>query len=151
MSTASTTPSASRTEILTERLTTLMAERDQVAASTRTSGAGDIADRATDVEASIQLQLLDERIHALELEVAESREDHHVDGVVSVGDTVTLDLGDGPEVFVVGSVEQAAAGVETVTPTSPLGKAILGASVGATVDYSPRTGLKLQATVVSVA
>jgi len=146
----STTPTASRTEILASRLATLLAERDQVAAATRTSGTGDIADRATDVEASIHLQLLDERIHALELEVADSRENHHVDGVVSIGDTVTLDLGDGPETFVVGSVEQAAAGVETVTPASPLGKAILGAAVGSTVVYTPRTGLKLNATIVDV-
>jgi transcription elongation factor GreA len=141
-----TTPVDTRA-VLEERLAEMRAERDEAQAETRAESGGDLADRATNVEASIRLSLLDERIASLELELAESI--HHVDGVVSLGDTVELDLGDGPETFVVGSVEQAAAGVETVTPTSPLGRAILGAAVGATVTYSPRKGVLLEATVVS--
>jgi transcription elongation factor GreA len=109
---------------------------------------GDVADRATNVEASIRLQLLDERIALLELEIDERQRARQAgtadDGVVSVGDAVRLDLGDGPEEYVVGSVEQAAAGVPTVTPGSPLGRAILGAEVGATVTYEPRRGVRLE-------
>ena len=69
--------------------------------------------------------------------------------MVSIGDVVTLDLGEGPETYLVGSVEQAAAGVDTVTPLSPLGKAIVGAEVGETVTYQPRRGVTLTATIVA--
>ncbi|CAN5556370.1 GreA/GreB family elongation factor [soil metagenome] len=143
------TASPSRTEVLTTRLATLREEHDQLVAANIREASGDVADRATDVETSIRLQLLEERIATLELEIADARTDHHVDGVVSVGDSVVLDFGDGPESFVVGSVEQAAAGIDTVTPSSPLGQAIIGAAVGTTVTYSPRSGLSLQATIVS--
>ncbi|WP_134767605.1 GreA/GreB family elongation factor [Nocardioides sp. 1609] len=149
---ASTAPTASTSgalAVLHERLTALQAERDQAQAETRAEAVGDIVDRATNVEASIRLSLLDERIAALELDIAEVEAAEHVDGVVSLGDTVVIDLGDGPESFVVGSVEQAVAGIETVTPSSPLGLAILGAAVGSTVSYAPRKGLSLSATIVS--
>ena len=142
------TSSDART-ILAERLDALRAERDQVHTESRLESAGDVADRATNVEATIRLQLLDERIATLELEIERASRHQHTDGVVSVGDVVTLDLGDGPETYVVGSVEQAVAGVDTVTPASPLGRAIIGAEVGSTVTYSPRPGLSLSATVVS--
>ena len=143
------TTQADRLAVLEDRLTALRAERDQAQAETRAEAVGDVVDRATNVEASIRQSILEERIAALELEIAAAQHDEHIDGVVSVGDSVTLDLGDGPETFVVGSVEQAVAGVETVTPTSALGRAILGAAVGSTVTYSPRKGVSLKATIVS--
>jgi len=143
------TTHADRLAVLEDRLTALRAERDQAQAETRAEAVGDVVDRATNVEASIRQSILEERIAALELEIAAAAHEEHIDGVVSIGDSVTLDLGDGPETFVVGSVEQAVAGVETVTPTSALGRAILGAAVGSTVSYSPRKGVQLKATIVS--
>jgi transcription elongation factor GreA len=137
-------------EILRERLAALRAERESVQADSLIVATGDAADRATNVEATIRVQLLDERIDALQTEIEESGRRQHTDGVVSVGDVVTLDLGDGPEQYLVGSVESAAAGVDVVTPSSPLGRAIVGASVGDTVTYKPRRGVTLSATVVSV-
>ncbi|WP_134739652.1 GreA/GreB family elongation factor [Nocardioides sp. 503] len=137
-------------EILRERLATLRAERDAVQTDSLIVATGDAADRATNVEATIRVQLLDERIDALQTEIEESGRRQHTDGIVSVGDVVTIDLGDGPEQYLVGSVESAAAGVDVVTPSSPLGRAILGASVGDTVTYKPRRGVTLSATVVSV-
>ncbi|CAN5486945.1 hypothetical protein BH09ACT12_BH09ACT12_24170 [soil metagenome] len=145
--TATATP---HNDLLETRLSELRAERDAALAETRQEAVGDIVDRATNVEASIRLGSLDERIAALELEIDESRRVEHIAGVVTLGDEVVLDLGDGPESFVVGSVERVAAGVEAVTPSSPLGQAILGASVGATVKYAPRRGVTLNATIVSV-
>ena len=68
---------------------------------------------------------------------------------MSVGDVVTLDLGDGDETYVVGSVEQAVAGVDTITPGSPLGQAIVGAEVGSTVTYEPRRGVSLDVVIRS--
>lgn len=143
------TSTTAGSNLLTDRLAALRDEREQVLAESRLEAVGDVADRATNVEATIRLQLLDERIATLELEIERVGRQQHTDGVVSVGDVVTLDLGDGPETYVLGSVEQAAAGVDTVTPGSPLGQAILGAEVGTTVTYSPRSGVKLTATVVA--
>lgn len=145
------TPDLDRLSVLRDRLTELHAERDQAHAETRIEAVGDVADRAANVEASIRLSLLDERIAALELEIADAQRTDRVEGVVDVGATVVLDLGDGPETFVVGSVEQAAAGLDTITPTSPLGAAILGTKGGDTVEYSPRKGVTLRATILSAA
>jgi len=135
-------------ELLTHRLELLRAERASAMTDSLRDTTGDAADRATNVEASIRLQLLDERIALLELEILELRSAPHHDGIVNIGDTVSLDLGDGPEAYVVGSVEQASAGVPTVTPGSPLGRAIVGAAVGSTVTYEPRRGVRLEARIL---
>jgi transcription elongation factor GreA len=145
-----TTAAADSVTLLTDRLDALRAERTDVLAETRLQNTGDIADRATNVEALIRLQLLDERIATLELEIAESLTREHVEGVVSVGDVVTIDLGQGDETYLVGSVEQAAAGVDTITPGSPLGRAIVGAEVGSTVSYQPRRGVTLDVVIRSI-
>jgi transcription elongation factor GreA len=144
--TKTATPTSS--DLLTSRLAELRAERDGALGDSLLEANGDVADRATNVEATIRLQLLDERIALLEREVDDSRRRPHTDGVVSVGDVVTLDFGDGSETYVLGSVEQALAGVDTVTPGSPLGQALLGAAVGESVDYSPRPGTTLSVRVV---
>lgn len=136
-----TLPVADSTTLLTDRLQALRAERAELLAETRLQTAGDIADRATNVEALIRLQLLDERIATVELEIAEGLRREHVEGVVSVGDVVVIDLGQGDETYLIGSVEQAVAGVDTITPGSPLGRAIVGAAVGSTVSYQPRRGV----------
>jgi transcription elongation factor GreA len=139
-----------RVGLLKERLTLLRGERADVLRESLLVANGDLADRATNVEATIRLGLLDQRIADLEVEITEASHHHHTDGVVSVGDVVTVDLGDGDETYLIGSVEQAAAGVDTITPGSPLGRAIVGAAVGATVTYEPRTGVTMSATVRSV-
>jgi transcription elongation factor GreA len=135
-------------DLLTQRLDLLRTERTEALTDSLRDTTGDLADRATNVEASIRLQLLDERISLLELEIDQLRRSPRAEGVVSVGDRVTLDLGDGPEEYVVGSVEQAAAGVPTVTPGSPLGRAIVGAEVGSTVTYEPRRGVRLEVRIL---
>ncbi len=138
------------TIVLTQRLDTLRVERAALSAEIRLDTHGDAADQATNVEALIRLQLLDERIAAAQLEIAELRSRPQVEGVVSHGNVVTLDLGEGDETYVVGSVEQVAAGVDTVTPGSPLGRAILGAEVGSTVTYAPRRGVTIEVAIRSV-
>ncbi len=138
-----------RVSLLSERLSLLRAERDGVFHQTLLVANGDLADRATNVEATIRLRLLDERIASLELEIAESRHHHHTDGMVSIGDVVTVDLGEGDETYLIGSVEQASAGVDTITPGSPLGRAIVGTSVGTTVAYEPRPGVPMNVTIRS--
>jgi transcription elongation factor GreA len=140
--------SPSTLDLLSQRLDLLRAERATALGDSLRDTSGDIADRATNVEASIRLQLLDERISLLELEIDGLKRSRPADGVVSVGDRVRLDLGDGPEEYVVGSVEQAAAGVPTVTPGSPLGRAIVGAEVGSTLTYEPRSGVRLEVRIL---
>jgi transcription elongation factor GreA len=137
------------TTLLTHRLDSLRAERVGALAETRYEKRGDAADQATNVEALIRLQLLDERIAYVELEIAESMRRQHVDGVVTIGDVVTLDLGQGDETYLFGSVEQTAEGIDTITPGSPLGQAILGAEVGSTVTYVPRRGVTLDVVIKS--
>jgi transcription elongation factor GreA len=133
--------------LLNQRLDVLREERAKVLSEATLEASGDVADRATNVEALIRLQLLDERIALLELEIADSRLRPHPQGIVSLGDVVTLDLGDGDETYLVGPVEHAYAGVDTITPMSPLGKAILGAEVGSTVEYQPRPGKSMKAVI----
>ena len=104
--------------------------------------------RSGEVSSRELVTLYLERITRLELEIDQLSRSRRADGVVSVGDRVRLDLGDGPEEYVVGSVEQVAAGVPTVTPGSPLGRAIVGAEVGSTVSYEPRTGVRLEVRIL---
>ena len=143
-------PGTDSSSLLVERLEVLRTERAALLHETLLEASGDLADRAANVEATIRLRLLDERIASLELEITESRFRSHADGVVSIGDAVTVDLGEGDETYLVGSVEQAAAGVDTITPLSPLGRAILGAAVGATVTYQPRPGVTGSVTIRSI-
>jgi len=59
-----------------------------------------------------------------------------VDGTVRVGATVTIDFGDGDtEQYLVGNIEEKRDGVEIVSPDAPLGRALLGRSVGEAVAY----------------
>jgi transcription elongation factor GreA len=139
---------ADRAELLVSRLAALRGERTDVLGENLLAANGDLADRATNVEASIRMQLIDERIATLELEIEDSRHRRHHEGVVSVGEVVTLDLGEGPETYLFDSVEHAAAGTDVVTPTSPLGRAILGATVGSKLTYAPRRGLVRSVTIL---
>ena len=143
---------ATRHQVLTRRLDALHVQRRQVQAEIAPTMVGDDADRATNVDGHVRLAMLDDRIAAVELARAEAarRPDEDAAGVVSEGHVVTVDLGDGPETFLFASVEQAAAGDDVITPGSPLGRALAGAAVGATVEYRAAKRTR-QATVVAVA
>jgi transcription elongation factor GreA len=151
---ATLTPAA-RHEVLTARLARLRAERHDILAEIAPVGVGDDADRATNVDGHVRLAMLDQRIAAVEAELAEtelSRGRSAVDeGTVAIGKVVTVDLGDGPETYLLGTVEEAGDGVDVITPSSPLGKVLQGAQVGATVSYAARPGRMLQATLLAVA
>ena len=62
--------SIDRVSLLTERLSQLRAERADVFRDSLLVANGDVADRATNVEATIRLGLLDERIAGLEVEIS---------------------------------------------------------------------------------
>lgn len=143
---------ATRRDTLTARLTELQAERDQALTETIPVGDGDMADRATNVNGHVRLAMLEERIAIVEQELAAFRETstRSAGSGVSVGDMLTLDLGDGPETFLLGSVDEATDSFDVITPNSPLGKALLGARVGSSVSYRTRPGRKLSARIIAV-
>jgi transcription elongation factor GreA len=147
-----TTATHPRTASLVARLERLQAERAEVMGELFVSNGGDTADRATNFDANARLTLLEQRIAAVEAELADlaSGVRSKSSSGVSVGDVVTVDLGDGPEPYLYGSVEQAGDGMDVITPASPLGRAIDGATVGATVTYRTRAGRELSATIVAI-
>lgn len=55
--------------------------------------------------------------------------------VVAVGTTVTVRDQFGEDTFLVGSIEEKREGVEVISPTSPLGEALLGKRAGDAVEY----------------
>jgi transcription elongation factor GreA len=126
-----------RHDLLVDRLASLQEQREQVQLEVAPQTVGDDADRATNVDAHVRLAMLDDRIAAVEAELAYGgrRKERTDADPVDVGDVVTVDFGDGPEDFLLGSVEEAGAGVDVITPGSPLGRALVGSSVGATVEY----------------
>lgn len=141
-----------RPDQLANRLTTLREERDRALAEVIPANLGDAADRASNVDAEVRLAMIDQRIAVLEVELDAARRGAQQadDGVVSEGDTVTVDLGDGPETFLVGAVEAAPDGVEVITPRSPLGQALLGARAGDTVTYRTASRRTLHANVLAI-
>jgi transcription elongation factor GreA len=145
-----TTTAASRRHALTARLAQLQADRDNALAEVIPEGSGDSADRATNVDARIRLEMLEQRIASVESELSAPPVRRPADGRVAEGDLVTVDLGDGPETFLLASIEQADDGARVITPGSPLGQALLGAAVGARVHYVAGSRRTLQATVVAL-
>jgi len=123
------------------------------AESTVTGGTGDAADRAGNVEAIIRLEDLDARIAALHNQLAAPPAGETTGDTVQVGSRVGIRFGkdEAPEDFLVGFLEQSGAGIEVITPSSPLGRALLGAVAGADVSYRAAAGKVLTATLVTVA
>jgi transcription elongation factor GreA len=74
------------------------------------------------------------------------------DGTVSVGIVVELryDGDDDTEKYLLGSIEERQEGVEVLSPGSPIGKALLGASSGDTVSFESPAGGMFSVEVVSV-
>ncbi len=74
------------------------------------------------------------------------------DGVAGPGMVVTVrfDGDDEEESFLIGSREEAeTAGIEVYSAASPLGRALTGASEGATVEYETPTGKTMKVTLVN--
>ena len=65
-------------------------------------------------------------------------------GVVGPGTIVTIvydgDAEDDAERYLVGHIEERARGLDVISPTAPLGAALLGARAGDTVAYEAPTG-----------
>jgi transcription elongation factor GreA len=71
---------------------------------------------------------------------------------LAVGDQITLRFGEDKttETFLIGSIEQSRPGLDVITPTSPLGAALLGPRTGDTVTYRAGVGGSITAHVVAI-
>lgn len=103
---------------------------------------GDIRENADYDAAKNDQGLMEARIRQLEhiLHVAEVREVEHSDSVV-VGSIVTVVDSDGDEMeFFVAPAENRQPGILLASPSSPLGAALMGATVGDEVSYEAPGG-----------
>ena len=129
---------------LQEELSALEAERGrllELVAGTEGKDPADQADRTMrefDVEqVDVRIRRLIDRIDAANKPHAETTHD----GTVREGEVVLIDFGDGlPERYVVGTLAEVDDNIDVVTPTSPLGRALLGATAGQSVSYRTPQG-----------
>ncbi|MXZ30647.1 MAG: transcription elongation factor GreA [Acidimicrobiia bacterium] len=86
----------------------------------------------------------------LEKAVVVSR-DEHPDDVVNVGSLVDLRFGDDEDTerYLIGSIEERHDAYDVVSPSSPLGVAMIGARAGDVVSYAAPAG-QVEVTVVAV-
>jgi transcription elongation factor GreA len=148
------TLSTSARAALVARLEDLQAQRVQTAIeSIPPGGSGDAADHAGNVEALIRLGELDVRIAALQVQLQAPDATGSSVSAAEVGSLVTLQFEDDEESqqYLIGLVEQAGSGVEVITPTSPLGAVLIGASPGDQVSYRVATGATLTVKLVAIA
>lgn len=108
------------------------------------SASGDPADQAFGVEAIAMSHRLEDHIRELraKLEGAEIVDKVAASDVVVGGCVVTVHYegDDDTEEYLVGSIEERRDGVATLTPDSPMGRALLGAAIGNTVSYETPAG-----------
>ncbi|HEX8804780.1 MAG TPA: transcription elongation factor GreA [Acidimicrobiales bacterium] len=73
-------------------------------------------------------------------------------GAVSHGSVVGIRYEGDDEVerYLLGSIEERHDDLDVISPSSPLGEALLGSSPGATVSFTAPTGAELRVEVVSV-
>ena len=83
-----------------------------------------------------------------DVEIVEEVAGDNVEAGCIVG--ITFDGDDEVERYLVGSIEERTDGIDVVSPGSPLGEALMGASVGDTVKYEAQPGRQLTVKVVSI-
>jgi transcription elongation factor GreA len=75
-------------------------------------------------------------------------------GVVGPGTIVTIvyegDADDAAERYLVGHIEERTNGLDVISPTAPLGAALIGAHPGDTIAYEAPTGAELRVRVLQV-
>jgi transcription elongation factor GreA len=76
-------------------------------------------------------------------------------GVVGPGTIVTIvyegDSDDDAERYLVGHIEERTDDLEVVSPTAPLGAALIGHRTGDSVEYETPTGAQLRVRILEVA
>jgi len=64
--------------------------------------------------------------------------------------TITYEGDDEEERYLIGMIEEQRPGLDVISPTSPLGSALLGAAAGTTVSFTAPTGAELRVTVRNI-
>jgi len=74
------------------------------------------------------------------------------EGVAHIGQVITVEFADGDsETFLLGSREEAShASIDVLSPTSPLGAAVLNHEVGAKISYQLPNGKEISVTITDV-
>lgn len=146
--------SSSARAALSARLADLQAQRAQTAIEAiPAGGSGDAADHAGNVEALVRLGELDAKISALQVQLQAPDAVNAGASVAEIGSMVTIRFEGDDETsdYVIGLVEQAAGGVQVITPTSPLGAVLLGASPGDVLSYKVASGAIMTVTLEAIA
>lgn len=112
---------------------------------------GDLSENAEYTAAREELAFLDGRIEELEmlLKQAVVIEDHHGDNMISLGSEVTLKIAGKKEIFNLVGEWEADPQQKKISHESPLGKALMGKSVGEEVEVEAPAG-KMVYTIVSI-
>lgn len=113
---------------------------------------GDLVDQASVAAQHLEIESLDRRLsHIRELLASAIVVEGAGGDTVSIGSVVTLRFDDGStETYHVGLIEEQDDNVVALTPTSPLGQALLGHSKGDSVTYDAPAG-QLTVQLVGVA
>lgn len=118
---------------------------------------GDIADIAALAARDMTLEHFDERIARLRNHLAGATAvtvvgDDADPATVRPGTLIALRFGNEtePERFVVGDIAERGGAVEVITPSSPLGRALIGSRAGDRVEWAAPRG-KIVANVIEVA
>ncbi|HXR53653.1 MAG TPA: transcription elongation factor GreA [Acidimicrobiales bacterium] len=164
MSSKETTHRAQGTQLTQETYDRLVAEledlttrgRNEIATTIEAARAmGDLSENGDYHAAKDSQGKMESRVRHLQalLKHATVVEDEGGDGSVSAGSTVTLrydgDDEDDVQRYFVGSIEERRADMPVVSPSAPLGKALLGKRAGDTVEYEAPGG-SLKVTIVEV-
>jgi transcription elongation GreA/GreB family factor len=129
---------------LQEELSNMEAERARLLELVATTEGKDAADQADRTLREFDVEQLEVRmrriVERLDADARPHAPTEH-DGTVKLGEVVVIDFGDNaPERYVVGSLTEVDDDVDVVTPTSPLGQALLGATAGQEVSYRTPAG-----------
>jgi transcription elongation factor GreA len=129
---------------LQEELSELAAERARLLELVSAIEGKDAADQAERTMREFDVEQLDVRIRRIEDKLEAARRPQaptQHDGTVREGEVVLLDFGDGAaERYVVSAISAVDDDVDVITPTSPLGRALLGGVAGQEVGYRTPQG-----------
>lgn len=130
----------------------LTARRVELVAEQGSETGGDLVDQASFATQQIEIESIDRRLNRIrELLSATTVASDAPEDTVAVGSVVTLRFDDSStETYQVGLIEEQADDVVALTPTSPLGRALMGHKVGDKVTYAAPVG-ELTVEIVQVA
>lgn len=120
----------------------LTRRRAELVAEQGSETGGDLVDQASFATQQIEIENIDRRLARIqELLSATTVASDAPEDTVAVGSVVTLRFDDGStETYQVGLIEEQAGDVVALTPTSPLGRSLLGHRVGDKVTYDAPVG-----------